>query len=127
MDEIRPEFLKALDVVALPWLTHLCNIMWTSRAVPLDRQTGVVVPLFKKEDQKVCSNYRGIPLFSLPAKVYAGVQERRVRSIVKCRVQEQQCGFCSGCETLDPLYTLIGSWGICPTGSHVLCEVGKGI
>ena len=30
VDEIRPEFLKALDVVGLSWLTRLCNIMWTS-------------------------------------------------------------------------------------------------
>ncbi|TWW81657.1 hypothetical protein D4764_01G0014720 [Takifugu flavidus] len=45
VDEIRPEFLKALDV------------------------TGVVVPLFKKGDRRVCSNYRGITLLSLPDDV----------------------------------------------------------
>ncbi|TWW81798.1 hypothetical protein D4764_01G0016130 [Takifugu flavidus] len=32
VDEIRPEFLKALDVVGLSWLTRLCNIAWTSGA-----------------------------------------------------------------------------------------------
>ncbi|KAK0133440.1 LINE-1 reverse transcriptase [Merluccius polli] len=48
VDEVRPEFLKALDVVGLSWLTRLCSIAWTSGAVPLDWQTGVVVPLFKK-------------------------------------------------------------------------------
>ncbi|TWW78160.1 R2DM Retrovirus-related Pol polyprotein from type II retrotransposable element [Takifugu flavidus] len=52
VDEIRPEFLKALDVVGLSWLTQLCNIAWTSGAVPLDWQTGVVVPLFKKGDRR---------------------------------------------------------------------------
>jgi len=31
VDEVRPEFLKALDVVGLSWLTLLCNITWTSR------------------------------------------------------------------------------------------------
>jgi len=48
VDEVRPEFLKALDVVGLSWLTRLCNIAWTSGRVPLDWQIGVVVPLFKK-------------------------------------------------------------------------------
>ncbi|XP_066532869.1 uncharacterized protein [Hoplias malabaricus] len=48
LDEVRPMLLKALDVVGLSWLTRLCNITWTSGAVPLDWQTGVVVPLFKK-------------------------------------------------------------------------------
>ncbi|KAK0151566.1 putative uncharacterized transposon-derived protein F52C9.6 [Merluccius polli] len=55
VDEVRPEFLKALDV-------HRVDI----GAVPLDWQTGVVVPLFKKGDRRVCSNYRGITLLSLP-------------------------------------------------------------
>ncbi|KAI3374046.1 hypothetical protein L3Q82_022601 [Scortum barcoo] len=28
VDEIRPEYLKSLDVVGLSWLTRLCNIVW---------------------------------------------------------------------------------------------------
>ncbi|KAK3562735.1 hypothetical protein QTP86_006512 [Hemibagrus guttatus] len=59
VDEIRPEYLKSLDVVGLFWLTCLCNIAWRSGTVPLDWATGVVIPLFKKGDQRVCSNYRG--------------------------------------------------------------------
>ncbi|TWW62405.1 hypothetical protein D4764_04G0010520 [Takifugu flavidus] len=59
VDEIRPEFLKALDVVGLSWLTRLCNIAWASGTVTLNWQTGMVVPLFKKGDRRVCSNYMG--------------------------------------------------------------------
>ncbi|KAL6462549.1 hypothetical protein MHYP_G00289710 [Metynnis hypsauchen] len=66
MDDIRLEFPRALDVVGLSWLTRLCNIAWTSKTVPLEWQTGVVVPLFKKGDRRVCSNYRGITFLSLP-------------------------------------------------------------
>ena len=114
MDEIRPEFLKALDVVGLSWLTRLFNIAWTSGAVPLDWQTGVVVPLFKKGDRRVCSNYRGITLLSLPGKVYSGVLERRVRRTVEPQIQEEQCGFRPGRGTVDQLYTLSrileGAW-----------------
>ena len=114
VDEIRPEYLRALDVVGLSWLTRLCNIAWSSGAVPLDWQTGVVVPLFKKGDRRVCSNYRGITLLSLPGKVYAGVLERRIRPMVEPRIQEEQCGFRPGRGTLDQLYTLYrileGAW-----------------
>ncbi|KAK3560274.1 hypothetical protein QTP86_004203 [Hemibagrus guttatus] len=78
VDEIRPEYFKSLDVVGLSWLTCLCNIAWRSGTVPLDWVTGVVVPLFKKGDRRVCSNYRGITLLSLPGKVYFRVLERRV-------------------------------------------------
>ncbi|KAL7861723.1 hypothetical protein SRHO_G00131640 [Serrasalmus rhombeus] len=114
VDEICPEFLKALDVVGLSWLTRLFSIAWTSGAVPLDWQTGVVVPLFKKGDRRVCSNYRGITLLSLPGKVYAGVLEKRVRLVVEPQIQEEQCGFRPARGTLDQLFTLSrileGSW-----------------
>ncbi|KAK3529470.1 hypothetical protein QTP70_031162 [Hemibagrus guttatus] len=114
VDEICPEYLKSLDVVGLSWLTCLCNIAWQSGTVPLDWATGVVVPLFKKGDRRVCSNYRGITLLSLPGKVYSRVLERRVRPLVKPRIQEEQCGFRPSRGTLDQLYTLHrvleGSW-----------------
>uniref|UniRef100_A0AAV2MQG6 ribonuclease H n=1 Tax=Knipowitschia caucasica TaxID=637954 RepID=A0AAV2MQG6_KNICA len=66
VDEIRPDYLKSLDVVGLSWLTRLCSIAWRSGAVPMEWQTGVVVPLYKKGDRRLCSNYRGITLLSLP-------------------------------------------------------------
>ncbi|KAK3545105.1 hypothetical protein QTP70_000615 [Hemibagrus guttatus] len=114
VDEIHPEYLKSLDDVGLSWLTRLCNIAWRSGTVPLDWATGVVAPLFKKGDQRVCSNYRGITLLSLPGKVYSRVLERRVRPLVKPRIQEEQCGFRPSRGTLDQLYTLHreleGSW-----------------
>ncbi|KAK3556221.1 hypothetical protein QTP70_006736 [Hemibagrus guttatus] len=114
VDEIRPEYLKSLDVVGLSWLTRLCNIAWRSGTVPLDWATGVVIPLFKKGDRRVCSNNRGITLLSLPGKVYSRVLERRVRPLVEPRIQEEQCGFLPSRGTLDQLYTLHrvleGSW-----------------
>ncbi|KAK3525229.1 hypothetical protein QTP86_024952 [Hemibagrus guttatus] len=114
VDEIHPEYLKSLDVVGLSWLTRLCNIAWQSGTVPLDWATGVVVPLFKKGDRRVCSNYRGITLLSLPGKVYSRVLERRVQPLVEPRIQEEQCGFRPSRGTLDQLYTLHrvleGSW-----------------
>ncbi|KAK3526422.1 hypothetical protein QTP70_025454, partial [Hemibagrus guttatus] len=114
VDEIRPEHLKSLDVVGLSWLTHLCNIAWRSGTVPLDWATGVVIPLFKKGDRRVCSNYRVITLLSLPGKVYSRVLERRVRPLVEPQIHEEQCGFRPSRGTLDQLYTLHrvleGSW-----------------
>ena len=43
VDEIRPEYLKSLDV-GLSWLIRLCSIVWQSGTVPLDWQTGGCVP-----------------------------------------------------------------------------------
>ncbi len=52
-------------------MTRLLNIAWKSGTRPEDWQTQVVVPLFKKGDQRTCANYRGITL--LPSKVYSKV------------------------------------------------------
>uniref|UniRef100_A0A8C1ILG2 Reverse transcriptase domain-containing protein n=1 Tax=Cyprinus carpio TaxID=7962 RepID=A0A8C1ILG2_CYPCA len=108
VDEIRPEYLKSLDFVGLSWLTRHCNIAWQSGTVPLEWQTRVVVPIFKKGDRRVCSNYRGITLLSLTGKVYGRLLERRIRLIVEPWIQEEQCSFRSGHGTLDQLYTLAG-------------------
>jgi len=78
VDEIRPEYLKSLDVVGLSWLTLLCKIAWRLGTVSLGWLTVVVVTLFKKGDWRVCSNYRGITLLSLLGKVYARELERRI-------------------------------------------------
>uniref|UniRef100_A0A8C5A4J3 ribonuclease H n=1 Tax=Gadus morhua TaxID=8049 RepID=A0A8C5A4J3_GADMO len=114
IDEIQPEMLKALGVEGLSWLTRLFNIAWESGTVPKEWQTGVVVPLFKKGDQRVCANYRGITLLSLPGKVYSKVLERRVRPIVEPQIEEEQCGFRPGRGTTDQLFTpariLEGAW-----------------
>lgn len=45
VDEILPKYLKSLDVPGLSWLSP-----------PLDWQTGIPVPLFKKGDWRLCSN-----------------------------------------------------------------------
>ncbi|KAI3358894.1 hypothetical protein L3Q82_015286 [Scortum barcoo] len=80
VDETRPEYLKSLDVVGLSWLTRLCNIAWRLGTVPLEWQTGVVVPLFKK-----------------------GYWRGEFGPIVDPRIQEEQCGFHPGRGTLDQL------------------------
>ena len=58
-------------------------------AIPLDWQTGVVVTLFKKGDWRVCSNYRESTHLRLPGKVYAGMLEKKVLSIVKPQIQKE--------------------------------------
>lgn len=55
MDEICQEMLKTLNVAGVSRLTQSLNVAW-SGAVPLEWQSGMVVPIFKKEDQRVCSS-----------------------------------------------------------------------
>ncbi|KAI3360020.1 hypothetical protein L3Q82_014355 [Scortum barcoo] len=87
VDEICPESTSSL------WMLWGCLGSHASAAHCMevgDSTSGVancrvVVPLFKKGDRRVCSNYsyRGITLLSLPGKVTARVLERRIRPIVE--------------------------------------------
>jgi len=43
---------------------HVESVAWRLGTVPVEWQTGVVVPIFKKGDRRVCSNYRGITLLN---------------------------------------------------------------
>lgn len=47
MDEVCPEFLKALAVVGLSWLKRPYNVAWISAVVPLDWQNRPVVPIIE--------------------------------------------------------------------------------
>ncbi|KAI3362936.1 hypothetical protein L3Q82_011616, partial [Scortum barcoo] len=133
VDEIRPEYLKSLDVVGLSWLTRLCNIAWRLGTVPLEWQTGVVVPLFKKGDRRVCSNYRGSHFSASPGRSHARVLERRIRPIVDPRIQEKQCGFRpwswnTGPALYSPHVGCLRVYGSLPNQSTcMLCGSGEGI
>ena len=106
VDEIRPEMLKTLGKGGLRWLTRVFEVAWKTGRVPLDWQTGVVVPIFKKGDQRECCNYRGITLLSLPGKVYARVLHSRLTEAVDQKIQDEQCGFRRGRGTTDQLFIL---------------------
>ena len=49
VDEIHLEILKALVIVGPSWLTRFLSVVWKSGTVPMECQTGVVVPIFKKQ------------------------------------------------------------------------------
>ena len=106
VDEIRPELPKVLVGEGIDWLTRVFQVAWDSGEVPVDWQTGVIVPIFKKGDKTECHNYRGITLLSLPGKLYAKVLESKVRRIVEPRMAEEQCGFRPGRSTTDQVFTL---------------------
>lgn len=57
------------------------------------------------EHERVCSNFRGITLLSLPGKDCARVLARRICLMVEPWMQMEQCNFLPGPVTLDQLIT----------------------
>lgn len=56
-----------------------------SGTVPVESQTRMVVPIFKKAGQKVRSNYRVITLLSFSGKVYPRVLEKASNCLLNLR------------------------------------------
>lgn len=128
---IQPEFLKALDVVGMSWLTRLFNITWRLGTVPLDWQTGVVAPIFKKGDWRVCSNFRGITVLTMPGESLrqgTGEEGPDISRILDSggAMRILSWPWNHG----PPLYTQKdhgGFMGVYPTSLHVFCGLREGI
>ena len=105
-DEIRPEMLKALTGEEILWLTRMYHVAWKFSKTARDWQTGVITLIFKKEDRKQCTNYRGISLLSLPGKEYDKCLERKSREILESNLEDGQCGFRPSRSTTDQIFTL---------------------
>ncbi|KAI3356305.1 hypothetical protein L3Q82_017204 [Scortum barcoo] len=132
VDEIRPGYLKALDVVGLSWLTQPYNIAWTSGEGQYlwSGKLGWWSPSSRKGTRGCVPNYRGITLLSLPGKVsYARVLERRVRPIVEPQIQERTMWFSSLVveQWTSSLEGARRSMGVCPTSLHVFFRSGEGL
>ena len=103
-NEIRLEMLKALNGEG--WLTRVCQVAWKLGKTPKDRQTGMIIPKYKKGDREECSNYRGISLLNIPGKVHAKCLEKKCREIVESELKDGQCGFRPGRSTTEQIFTL---------------------
>ena len=64
------------------------------------------MPLFKKKDRKICDNYRGISLLSVPGKVLALILLDRLQTIIDPQLMEAQYRFRKGRGTVDQLWVV---------------------
>ena len=62
-----------------------------------------LVPIYKKGDRKMCGNYRGVPLLSVPGKVLTLILLERLQTIIEPQQMEAQSGFREGSGTVDQI------------------------
>ena len=105
-DRIVAELLKNGGEAMVDWLTELVQEVWKTGQVPQEWKNATLVPLFKKKDRRVCDNYRGISLLSVPGKVLALILLERLHPIIDPQLMETQCGFRKGRGTVDQLWVI---------------------
>ncbi len=71
-----------------PWLHRVITKVWLCEAV--------LLPLFKKGDKRTCSNYRGISLINVDAKVFGVILLKRFQYERDQRTRPNQSGFRPG-------------------------------
>ena len=79
---------------------------WDTKTVPQDWKDAQLIALFIKSDRRVCGNYCGISLPSIPGKVFARILLNRLSKLPENVLPETQCGFRPGQGTVDMIFSL---------------------
>jgi hypothetical protein len=67
--------------------------MWEEEKVPSQWSLSVIVPVFKKGDKLLCSNYRGISLLDIGLKIFESIFLHRFDSLKDHYLRDNQAGF----------------------------------
>ena len=73
-----------------------CSEVYTNMSPPKQWVTNVIIPLPKKGDLSLMTNYRGISLMSIAAKVYNKILLNRIRPHLDPLLRKNQAGFRPG-------------------------------
>ena len=105
-DGILPELLKSCPDIVAPWLYRVIFQVWSSESVPKDWTSAILIPVFKKGDKRLCSNYRGISLIDIAAKVFTSLLLKRFQMARDKRTRPNQSGFRPGRSCTDQIHNL---------------------
>jgi hypothetical protein len=95
-NQITPEMVKYMGLEGEKLLLRVIQLAWRYKKIPSDWERSVIIPIFKKGDNRKCSNHRGSSLLSVPGKVYSWILETRLKEQVEHHLEEAQCGFQQG-------------------------------
>lgn len=107
LDEtIVAELLKKGGETVISKLHQVCQRVFEGESPPWQWTTSKVVPIPKKGDLSLMSNYRGIWLTSAGAKVYNRVLLNRIRPVFEGILRPNQAGFRPGRGTVEQIAAL---------------------
>ena len=105
-DDVFPEMLKSAPASWFSLFASLVREIWEEGRVPADWAKSICIPIHKKGSQIECSNYRGISLIQVAAKVLESILARRMNSFRESHIREQQAGFRRGRSCIDHIFVV---------------------
>ena len=106
IDNIPAEIWKYGGDILTDKMHDLITIIWREEITPDRWEGGILVPLHKKGDKLVCSNYRGINLLVTAYKVLTIIIYEKMKPFAESIIGEYQAGFRRGRSTTDQLFTI---------------------
>ena len=103
---ITPEVLKYGGDWIIEKLCCICNEIFENQTAPKQFNTNIIIPIPKKGDKTLMSNYRGISLMSVAAKTYNRILLNRIRDPVDSILRTNQAGFRKGRSCTDQIHTI---------------------
>ena len=89
---------------AMQQLVKVIQTAYRTKIIPEEWQKGVINPIFKKGENTVCGNHRGITVLCHSGKVYSSAIERKLRQHVENHLGDWQHGFREGRGTSDLIF-----------------------
>lgn len=105
-DKITTEMIKKMGGKGITMLTKLFNKIWRKEEIPRDWEIGIIIPIYKKGDNKECKNYRGITLLSTVLKLFEQVINTRLKEMIEPTLEDAQSGFRIGRCVQDHIFTI---------------------
>ena len=90
-------------------LHSICQQIWKTQQWPQDWKRSLFIPIPKKGNAKVCSNYRTIAFISHASKVMLKILQARLQQYVNHELPDVQVGFRKGRGTEIKLPTSAGT------------------
>ncbi|GAA6093907.1 uncharacterized protein LOC122815288, partial, partial [Tachysurus ichikawai] len=103
---ITPEALKYGGPVIIKILHQICNDVYNQETAPRQLTTNIIVPLAKKGDLTLMTNYRGISLMSMATKVYNKILLNRIREPMDKILRPNQASFRRGRSCTDQVHII---------------------
>ena len=105
-DNIQAEMIKASGEEGIDVYHKLRTKIWEKGKWPSDWKRAIFIPLPKKEDLQLCSNYRTISLISHASKILLKVIMKRIENKLEEEVSNTQEGFRKNRGTRDHIFNL---------------------
>ena len=102
-DGILAELFQILEDDAVKVLHSICQQTWETQQWPQDWKRSVFIPIPKKSNAKLYSNYSTITLLSHTSKIMLKILQARLQQYVNRELPDIQAGFRKGRGTRDQI------------------------